>query len=103
MTLFFSVFVGIGMFMGGAAVGSGHYSGLIFGSVFGGLPLFMTIMIGGFVPIVLIPFGIIMFIVGFIKGRANPGGYVWTRGGGGGGWRSGGGFSSGGGGSSGRW
>ena len=98
VSAFLSLFVMIGWFMAGAGVGSRHLFPIIWGGFFGGIPLFMSLGIGGIAPFVVMVLGAIMFFVGVRKGWANPKAFSGTggRGGyGGSNWSSGG-FSSGG-------
>jgi uncharacterized protein len=97
-TAFFSLFVMIGLFMAGAGLGSRHFFLVLWGTGFGGIPMFMAIQVGGVVPFILIPLGLLLFCVGLIKGIANPKAFAGGGGYSGGSWSSGGGFSSGGGG-----
>ena len=110
MTAFFSLFVAIGLFMFGAALGAKHGFLVVWGAIFGGGPMAMSFAFGGIAPLVLVPLGIVMLVFGFRVGHSHPesfrgGGtyrsgrsWDWSTSGGGGGWSGGGGFSGGGGG-----
>ena len=119
MTAFLSLFVAIGFFAAGAAVGAKLWLLLLWGVFFGGIPMVVSVAAGGMAPLVHVPLGVILFGLGFRAGRKNPKAFrgtgTYRSGGyGGGGWSGGGGFSggdsggfgggsSGGGGASGSW
>jgi uncharacterized protein len=103
---FFSVFVTIGFVMLGAGVRTKTGFGLLFGSLFGGMPLLMSLAFAGRMSLfTLFPLAAGMFVAGWrLGGRQswqeafrNPGGGKGgKRGGSSSGWTMGGGSSSGG-------
>jgi uncharacterized protein len=116
VTLFLSLFVGIGFLFGGIGLGSKQVSIIVFGAFFGGIPFLIATgfaaSAGTIVPLAAL--GCVACVAGllgvwtgwrkpasFRSGgkRSSTSGWTWgASGGGGGGWSSGGGFSSGGGG-----
>jgi uncharacterized protein len=123
---FFALFVAIGFTLAGVGVRSKTLFPVLFGALFGGMPLAMSLIFFGRLPLMtLFPFALVMLVVGYRlgarpawrdafrnrgEGRSSSGG--WTMGGGSS--RSGsssspssggsfGGGSSGGGGASGKW
>jgi len=98
-TVFFGLFVLIGSFMLGGGIGSLNSTSIMFGLMFGGIPLGMAFASTGLLPrIILCSMAAIMGCVGLVKGIRNPQAFKWTTTSGRSGWSSGGGFSSGGGG-----
>lgn len=77
-TAMFCVFVAIGFFMIGNALGAKQGCLVVFFAIFGGMPLLMAL---AFVPLglfVLVPLAILMFWLGLRRGRSQPrefGGY----------------------------
>ncbi len=122
MTGFLSLFVAAGSFIVGAALRKRIVPQIFFGSIYAGLPLLIGYMaVGLLAPIVLLPVGLLMVILGWrvapglmsgSRGSSSPN-WTWTdssgsSGGSGGGgfssdWGGFGGGSSGGGGASGGW
>jgi uncharacterized protein len=130
---FFGIFISIGFGMFGTGVGARAFFPIVFGSLFGGIPLLLSVaMAPGIGARILIAVAFTAVIIGVLIGRkpatrasmragsgkAKSNGWVWGaessggRGGSGSGWSSGssggssggfGGGSSGGGGASGRW
>jgi len=100
--LFFGIFIVIGFYMAGGGIGARSFPSILWGAIFGGVPLFMAFAQLGVIPrSILCAVAFILGCLGLIKGIRSPKSFQgWTSGSGGGssGWSSGGGFSSGGGG-----
>lgn len=115
ITLFLSVFVGIGFLLVGSGLGSKQVSIIFFGAFFGGIPLLIGagFATGGTI-VPLVALGCVACVAGLVGvwtglrerksfrsggKRRSASGWTWGASGGSGGWSSsGGGFSSGGGG-----
>jgi uncharacterized protein len=121
---FLSLFVGFGFFSAGVGVRTRTFFPIVFGAMFGGMPMLMAVIPGSFTPLLVLgPLGLAMAAFGYRQGskpywvaslrgsKSRDGSDGWVMGASGsGGSRSsgssGGGFgggSSGGGGASGRW
>lgn len=72
MVLFFSLFVTIGFFMLGIGFGSRVGFFVLFGSLFGVMPMAMSLLFTPLAKIVLPPLGLAMLLFGFWKGRSKP-------------------------------
>jgi uncharacterized protein len=105
MIPFFGLFVTIGFVMLGAGVRSKTGFGVLFGSMFGGMPLLMSLLFAGRLSLfTLFPLAAGMLVAGWRLGARkswqdafrNPGGGKGRRGGSSSGWTMGGGGSSGG-------
>jgi uncharacterized protein len=95
--LFLSIFVTIGFLALGTAVRIRQAGLVVWGSMFGGLPLFMALMFGGVGIFFLLALAVIMFVVGWrVKPLGGTGGGATSTGSdsgwmwGGSGWSSGG-------------
>ncbi len=103
VALFLSLFVGIGMFMSGAGCGARAFFFILWGGLFGGIPLLISLTgLGPVLSLLLFCWAVFMVVFGFRSGRNNPKTYRSGSRGGGAGWiwgaSSSGGFSGGGGG-----
>ena len=102
--LFFSLFIGLGLFIAGAGLGARAGFLVFWGAFFGGIPMLMSAAMAGHAMFLgLVVFGLVVAVLGFRAGRKRPqsfrqgagsgsaSGWVWGA-------STGGGFSSGGGG-----
>src|SRR5262249_19128041 len=82
ITLFLSLFVAIGSFMLGAAIGAKVGPLIFFGLVFGGVPYGMGWVMGSpLAPLVHTPLGIALLVLGLRIGRKSPKSFRGGKGG----------------------